>query len=137
MEKYPHILSPPILSICRRQFRSLIDVRLDLRLFSRSRVGPGTVTVLIFSSLGFISTRRGIPVFQSGFVPADKNYPHRLFRRPKSDLSIIHSCLHVYCCDHIGMTSVSAFLTLKPVTFAVRLAQITAGWTNLRSVCPP
>jgi len=50
MEKYSHILSLPILLICRQQFRSLIDARFDFRRCSRSRVYPGTVAVLIFSS---------------------------------------------------------------------------------------
>src|SRR5262249_41048075 len=62
-------------------------------------------------------------------------YCDSLFWRVKSDLLIFHSGLLVDCRDHISMSCVPAFLTLKPVPLTVRLIQITAGWTTLRGVC--
>src|SRR5262245_32960803 len=74
-------------------------------------------------------------MLQSGLVILQQYFPDGLFRRVKSDPSIIISALLVLSRDLIRISSMPALLTLKLVPFAVRLFQVSAFWTGLRGVC--
>ena len=74
-------------------------------------------------------------MLQSGMVVFEQYFPDPLFRRIKSDPSIIISALLVLRRDLIRIPSMSALPTLKLVPFAVRLIQVTAFRTGLRGVC--
>ena len=71
----------------------------------------------------------------SGLVIFEQYFPDGLFWRVKSDPMIIISALLVLSRDLIRISSMSAYLTLKLIPFAIRLIQITALGTRLRGVC--
>src|SRR5262247_327174 len=64
-------------------------------------------------------------MFQSGIEPSDKYHPHGLFRRVKSDLSIIHSCLLV---DR-------RFDRFQEKALRRRRARDLAGWLPAKDAC--
>src|SRR5262245_66526306 len=74
-------------------------------------------------------------MLQSGFVIREQYSLYFLFWRVNSDPSIKISPLLVLSRDLIRMTSMLALETLKYITIAVRLIQVTALWTYLRGVC--
>ena len=74
-------------------------------------------------------------MLQSGLVILQQYSLYFLFWRVKSDPSIKISALLIDRRDLIRISSMPAIQTLKHISFAVRLIQVTALWTGLRGVC--